>query len=1185
MCASLRAGPGIAPSSASSPTEAPSASAPQWAEGGQAQAQPVVIYLEDHIPCWDDDYARWLDEHVAHGVCSAPSPVGAPPVAEGDWSRLEHGRRTSSWVITGERHGVRVRICTQCARDRPCDDAGWDTCQCGATACIHCLRNGCRICGRCGPHSVEGHPGASSAAAAQLRDDHAAIGDRGGDLTGGETWAPCHFEEPESWVVLDVNSEEQQPRADDTSLGRCVTCLRWLGEWGVCWRICTCGAAVCTDCGGHQCPSCRGASERAPPRLGEEHSEQPQGVQPAGVEGHEPTALAGLPTPPPVTLEEAHANRLHALRQAKEARKKDREYRRGLRTECERRGLRPLRPVIKLRRASFVTANVTAATSLIEELRFGTALQNDDYLLIQELACGPDATEVFTRDMIRLGYSPVVQRSYYKSGGYGGGTVIAARGEGGVRPLPASEFSGRCLYSIVDLGIEVLSITVYGLSGAGAKAQLNLWMEVASRIRATGRPFIIGGDWQVDPVELIKAKFEQHLDASVIYPPTPTNRVTGTRIDYFVISNCLLSDSTCAETVEGCRFTPHAPVRVVLETRGSVPPVRKLDTPRTLPVERPIGPLLPAPQVKWDQWCHEMQAEADERPRDLDVAALQWSAGAEVELLGIFGRSDDDALPFRGIGMARQEVWGAPERSFRNTPDAQGLIGHRLNWTARHLHLAAVQAESLIEYGKLMVAQFGREGASRRQAGRASVAGRLRRARGRIKSGHCTSLHDSLLDVGPLPEEDNPLPWQYDVNFRVASRAAAFLCEKRPPTDRAEDIDAVRELNAGLRLLASLARATRGRVPLLDRWCRGEADENVAAFIDMRDRVTRELHQLSLRRSTRLARGTRRWAQCAALAGAHKATKVPEAAPFFSASASKSHLGALGPQEAADSGMQEWSSTWKARDQDITNDIMSAVEAVEVVERLHGDLVLPPFTVSRLFRASSTFPGRTAVGACGLRPRHLLLLTTGARRALCLLLQLIETARRWPSSLREVVEVALSKRTGGSRLIGLAPTLYRLWARVRYQDCRSILEDRIERPYLAAAPKRGAVRAAFDAARSCEIAVARNSFAAATILDIAQYYEFIEASEYAASAAKFGVPPVVISLATHLYLAPRRIRVRSAYSAAVIPRRSVVAGCTWATVLIRLIVILPAEALLRQIREKLRAGEQVSTVQYTSMTY
>ncbi len=519
--------------------------------------------------------------------------------------------------------------------------------------------------------------------------------------------------------------------------------------------------------------------------------------------------------------------------------------------------------------------------------------------------------------------------------------------------------------------------------------------------------------------------------------------------------------------------------------------------------------------------------------------------------------------------MRREEVVGAPARSFRNTPDSQGILGHRLNWAVRNLHFVVVHAPSLLRHGHWMVEQFGPEGAARRQAGRARDAAGAGNGR----------VHDDVTHVGCSCNVEgggargidgrHRLPWQYDVAMRVGCRAAAFLREGRPLSDRAEDSDAQRELNRGLRVLASLARASRNRPPLLDRWCRGEGEHNLDAVVATRDQLEMVLHELAARRSARCQREMRRWAQTASLAVAHRATKTPEPVTAFSASASKEDRGAIGPQEAADNGICEWGPTWKASVEEITEEIMRAVEAVEVVDRLHDELALPPFTDERLFASGRTFSGRTAVGICGARPRHIIILTRAARRALCLLLELTKEARRWPGAIREVVEVALSKRTGGSRLVGLSPTVYRLWARVRYRDCRAVLEERIERPFLAAAPKRGAVRAAFEAARVTEAAVARDQSAAATLLDVAQYYEYIEPVEYAVSAVNFGLPKVVVALATHLNLAPRRIRVTAAYFVSVLPRRSLVVWCTWATVFIRLIVIPPAEQLLKQIATRL----------------
>ncbi len=153
-------------------------------------------------------------------------------------------------------------------------------------------------------------------------------------------------------------------------------------------------------------------------------------------------------------------------------------------------------------------------------------------------------------------------------------------------------------------------------------------------------------------------------------------------------------------------------------------------------------------------------------------------------------------------------------------------------------------------------------------------------------------------------------------------------------------------------------------------------------------------------------------------------------------------------------------------------------------------------------------------------------------------------------------------------MIGLTSTVYRIWARVRHLDCKSILEGRIARPFLSAAPGRGAERAAFDMARQAEVAAAGGEQSAATLLDIARFYEVIEPAEFALAAKDFGLPQTIISLCLHAYLGPRRIRVRGAMSKRVFPTRSIIAGCTWATVHVRLLIIGPAEKLLEKLRAR-----------------
>ncbi len=241
------------------------------------------------------------------------------------------------------------------------------------------------------------------------------------------------------------------------------------------------------------------------------------------------------------------------------------------------------------------------------------------------------------------------------------------------------------------------------------------------------------------------------------------------------------------------------------------------------------------------------------------------------------------------------------------------------------------------------------------------------------------------------------------------------------------------------------------------------------------------------------------------MAAAHRATK-PAQTTTFSASASKAHRGAATSQKAVDEGADEWAQPWQARERDTAEDVLSALEAMEHVRGAHEDIPLPDIDEERIYRVSGRFPGRTGVGTCGLRPRHLLLVVRAARAALAKIFKKIEARKRWPEALREVIEGALGKKVGGSRLVGLMSSAYRIWARLRHWDCRAILESRIARPFLTAAPKRGAERTAFEVTREAEVAAAQGKHTAATLLDIAKFYEVIGPEEFAVAARGLGVP-------------------------------------------------------------------------------
>ncbi len=158
-------------------------------------------------------------------------------------------------------------------------------------------------------------------------------------------------------------------------------------------------------------------------------------------------------------------------------------------------------------------------------------------------------------------------------------------------------------------------------------------------------------------------------------------------------------------------------------------------------------------------------------------------------------------------------------------------------------------------------------------------------------------------------------------------------------------------------------------------------------------------------------------------------------------------------------------------------------------------------------------------------------------------------------------------------MIGFTPAIYRIWARTRFLDCRRVMESRVARPFLPAAPGRGAIQAVWDLSFETEVAKAQGLDSATATFDLKQYYEWLTMEELGRGAKRHGLPRLIATLLAHLYSGPRRIRVGTAISRPVYPRRSVLAGCPFALIIIRVITINPIENVLRLIDQRFKGWQ------------
>jgi hypothetical protein len=212
--------------------------------------------------------------------------------------------------------------------------------------------------------------------------------------------------------------------------------------------------------------------------------------------------------------------------------------------------------------------------------------------------------------------------------------------------------------------------------------------------------------------------------------------------------------------------------------------------------------------------------------------------GEELKHLGV-------GEPYRII---RQEGRGR----FRNAPGGLGLLGQRIGWMLKALHLAIIHAPTLAASSSVQ---------SRRKA---------------------------------------------DVLCRIGHRCIAFIREGDKALGSDGDFLNLRpSWTRALKLLASIVRTSHGDPPLLAQWANGRllpsVDKLKASYDDL---MHVHMNIMSSRRRAQVE-AARRWAKLATLAELHKASKLREAPHRKTASASKAHGGERTDFQAARQGACE----------------------------------------------------------------------------------------------------------------------------------------------------------------------------------------------------------------------------------------------------------------------------------------
>ncbi|CAK0841387.1 unnamed protein product [Prorocentrum cordatum] len=225
-----------------------------------------------------------------------------------------------------------------------------------------------------------------------------------------------------------------------------------------------------------------------------------------------------------------------------------------------------------------------------------------------------------------------------------GGVGIGARQRLAVATIDAKfRQPHRVLRRVVNIGdgLAIDLMSVYLRDGEGmSEANADILWDVASQLRVAARPWILAGDFNVDPLQI--AAWAATAGGLALHTGTATCRAGAlSELDYAIISDELQHFVFSHGPVVEAPVGPHSPV--LSEVRGlhADATVQQLHRTVRLPYDRAIGctPWAPLPAWTWEE------GTAPPSPR---AAMQEWLRHAEGYLLPLYDLYGDEAQKFAG---------------------------------------------------------------------------------------------------------------------------------------------------------------------------------------------------------------------------------------------------------------------------------------------------------------------------------------------------------------------------------------------------------------------------------------------------------------------------------------------------------------------------------------------------------
>ena len=199
-----------------------------------------------------------------------------------------------------------------------------------------------------------------------------------------------------------------------------------------------------------------------------------------------------------------------------------------------------------------------------------------------------------------------------------------------------------------------------------------------------------------------------------------------------------------------------------------------------------------------------------------------------------------------------------------------------------------------------------------------------------------------------------------------------------------------------------------------------------------------------------------------------------------------------------------------------------------------------------ILAAARSFPIDTSMSVDGFHGRHFGMLSQPGLVVLAMLMMLMEMLGVLPRQVNLLIVAMIPKGIGkaGKRPIVVFSTLYRLWAKCRYDAATRWLRGN-DRPFFACGKGRSAEDVVWRQALKAEAATGKGSCAATALWDVRKFFENFSLELLRCRAIMAGFCPIILKVCINVFRGMRWVRLGKAYMPAGFAKDGLPAGCVF----------------------------------------